>query len=178
METHSCSCNDQHRRHHSPNCSCLWTSYARLEPSGCFSHLILAEEILLPEGEQDDVSKVSWVFDADVLGSVLQHSRRLVDDPARTEERQQQAARRPGHVHTHIHCHVGVGVAGESDSEELWHFLYDANMPMPVAALIPHQHQRHDLTCHTSVQEIGRAAFLELISICGALRTTEVDQNS
>lgn len=52
-------------------------------------HLVLAEQVFLLKGEQDDVSVVSRVFDADFLCSVLQHSRRLVDDPVWTEERQQ-----------------------------------------------------------------------------------------
>lgn len=57
-----------------------------LNLSKCLSHLVLAEEVLFPEREQEDVSAVGRMFEADVLCSVLQHSRSLVDDPVRAEE--------------------------------------------------------------------------------------------
>lgn len=50
-----------------------------------FSHLALAEEVLLSEGEEDDVPVVSRMFDAYVLSFVLQHSRCFVDDPVWAE---------------------------------------------------------------------------------------------
>lgn len=50
-----------------------------------FSHLALAEEVLLSEGEEDDVPVVSRMLDAYVLGLVLQHSRCFVDDPVWAE---------------------------------------------------------------------------------------------
>lgn len=110
------------------------------------SHLALAEHVFLLEGEQDDVSVVGRVLDGDVLSFVLEHSRRFVDDPVRTEERQQQAAaRRPRRMDVNVHSHVYVRVAGETYDQELGHFLFNPNVSVPVASLIPHQHQRHDL---------------------------------
>lgn len=105
------------------------------------SHLILTEQVFLPEGEQDDVSVVGRVFNTDVVRSVLQHPRCLIDDPVRAKERQQQAAGRPRHVNTHVHSHVDVRVTGERHGEEFWHFPFNPNEPVPVTSLIPHQHQ-------------------------------------
>lgn len=123
----------------------LQTQVRTVEVSRCWSHLALAEQVLLPEGEEDDVPEVSRVFDADLVRSILQHSARLVNDPVGAEERQHQAARRLHHVDVHIHRHAAVQVTGETHGKELGHFLFDPEVSMPVATLIPHQHQRHHL---------------------------------
>lgn len=57
-------------------------------------HLALAEQVLLPEGEEDDVPEVGWVLEAEFVGLVLQHPTRLVDEPIGAEERQRHAAGR------------------------------------------------------------------------------------
>ena len=114
------------------------------------SHLAFAEEVFLPEREQDDVPAVSWVFEADVLSSVLKHPGSLVDDPIWAEERQRQETCCSHHVNAHIHGQVGVHVAGETDCEELRHVLFDAKVSMPVAALIHLQHQGQNLTGDSS----------------------------
>lgn len=123
------------------------------------SHLALAEEVLLSEGEKDDVPVVSRMFDAHVLSLVLQHSRRFVDDPVGAEQRQGHAAGRPHHVNADVHRHAGVRFADEADVEKFGHFLMDANVAVPVAALVPNQHQGHNFPGDLRIQKVCCASL-------------------
>jgi len=116
------------------------------------THLVLAEQVLLlPEGEEDDIPVVGRVFDALILGSVLQHARRFVYDPVRAENGQQQWALQLRHVQCQVNHVLGVCVTCEAQGEELGHALIDAQVSMPVPALVLDEHQLHDLAADSGV---------------------------
>lgn len=100
------------------------------------SHLAVAEQAALLEGEQDHVSVLRGVLEADLLRPVLEDSGRLVDDPVRAEERHHQAARCPGNVNADVHGHLAVRFAGKAHGEELRHVPGDLHVSVPVAALV------------------------------------------
>lgn len=129
------------------------------------SHLALTEEVLLSEGEEDDVPEVSRMFEADVLGSVLQHSRCFVDDPVWAEQGQGHAARCPHDVNTDVHRHAGVQLTYEANVEKFCQFLLDTDVSVPVTTLIPDQHQRHNFSGDACVQKVGRASFWKIIRV-------------
>ena len=135
----------------------------------CLTHLVVAEHVLLPEGEEDDVAVVGRVLDRLLLCAVLQHAGRLVDDPVGTEEGQQQLAARLHQVHRHVHRQLGVRVAGEAQGEELGHALVDAQVAVPLAALVLDEHQLHDLAADPGVEHVRAAALQQLVELSGAL---------
>lgn len=105
------------------------------------------------------------MLDVGVFCSVLQNAGRLVDDPVGAEDREDQPARHAGHVNTHVHSQLFAGVAAEADREELWHVWTDLYVAVPVTALVLYQHQFHDLSANRSVQDVGRAALLQLMEL-------------
>lgn len=123
------------------------------------SHLALAEEVLLSEGEEDDVPVVSRMFDAHVLSFVLQHSRCFVDDPVGAEQRQGHAAGCPHHVNADVHGHAGVRFADEANVEKLGHFLMDTNVAVPVTALVSNQHQGDHFPGDLCIQKVCCASL-------------------
>lgn len=133
------------------------------------THLALAEEVLLSEGEEDDVPEVSRMLQADVLSSVLQHSTCFVDDPVWAEQGQGHAARCPHDVDTDVHRQAAVPVTHQANAEKFCQLLLDPNVTVPVATLILDQHHRHDFAAEACVQKVGCASFWKIIRVCGAL---------
>lgn len=135
------------------------------------SNLILAEEILLFKGEQNDVSEVRWVFHTSILGTILQHAGRLIDDPVWTINREDHFAVHVRHMHTHIQGQ-SLWVAGEADGEELRHVSANPHTRSPAATLVLDQNKFHYFTANIRIQHISRTALLKLIEVSRALWET------
>lgn len=122
--------------------------YPSNESQRAQSNLILAEEILLFEGEQNDISEIGWVFHTRILCTILQHAGRLIDDPVRTVNREDHFAAHSRHMHTQVHGQSFWWVAGEADGQELRHFSANSHTSSPVATLVLDQSKLNYFTAN------------------------------
>lgn len=82
-----------------------------------YTDFILAENVLLLEGEQDHISEIRSVFDMDVFSPVLQHTGCLVYDPVWAEDGNDESSSHVAHICIHVYSELLAGVASKADRE-------------------------------------------------------------